>query len=213
MLNSKERGGIGVDEVGRGPLAGPVTVCAVYIKDLKKVKKDLFNNTVRDSKKISKVLRNNIFLTLSKNRYLNTTIKYAICSRSARYIDKHGIQSAIKDCVDRCLLNLSEKGVNISKLDINMDAGLKASDSKLKQKAFIKGDEKFVEIAIASILAKESRDRYMRSMHSKYPEYFWDKNVGYGTRNHIKSIENLGITKLHRTTYLKGFKLFDKTEK
>lgn len=212
MIKSRKKGVIGVDEVGRGPLAGPVTVCAVYIEDAKQVKKDLFNNTVRDSKKISKVLRNNIFLTVSKNRYLNTGIRYSIFSRSAKYIDKYGIQKATRECLDNCLADLNKKGVNIVSLDINMDAGLKASDIKLKQRAFVKGDEKYVEIALASILAKESRDKYMRGLHKKHSNYFWDKNVGYGTKDHRKSIEKFGITKYHRTTYLKGFKLFDKTE-
>ena len=205
LKNRERKEVIGIDEVGRGPLAGPVTVCAVYIKDSSQVKNDLFNGTIRDSKKISKSIRNKIYLTITKNRYFNTTIKYSIFSKSAKYIDKYGIQKATQVCVDSCLENLHKQGVSITKIKAHLDAGLSLSNKKIEQESFIKGDERFVEIALASILAKESRDKYMRGKHKLYPKYFWDKNVGYGTKDHRQSIKKFGITKLHRISYIKAF--------
>lgn len=206
------RGVIGVDEVGRGPLAGPVTVCAVYILDTSTVKADIFNSTIRDSKKLSKTRRNNIFQTFRKNRYSNTKVIYSISSRNSNFIDKYGIQLATQSCVKSCLKKLNKLGVNIYKIPINLDAGLKTGVLYLKESSFVKGDENYTEIAIASIIAKEVRDMYMTKLSRVYSEYKWDKNVGYGTKDHIKAIKKHGITKFHRSTYLKGFKLFDKTE-
>ena len=85
---------IGIDEVGRGPLAGPVTVCAVYLKDSKRAKFEYFNNTIRDSKRLSLTRRNNIYLIIRKNRKLNN-IEYAVSSRSVKHIDKYGINNSI----------------------------------------------------------------------------------------------------------------------
>ncbi len=205
-------GVIGIDEVGRGPLAGPVTVCAVYILDTKRVKTDIFNNTIRDSKKLTKINRNKVFQTFRKKRYFNREVIYAISSRNAIYIDKFGIQKATAVCVRSCIHKLHKLGVNTALVQINLDAGLKTGILNLKEDSFVKGDENYTEIALASILAKETRDKYMKRMSNIHTEYKWDKNVGYGTRDHLKAIKKYGVTKFHRKTYLKGFKLFEKTE-
>lgn len=199
------KGVIGIDEVGRGPVAGPVTLCAVYIEDPNIIKKIIFNDIIRDSKKVSKINRNNIYLTIRKNRLLKTTVKYAVSSRSANYIDKHGISSAVQSCIVSCLNNLNKKGVDIYKLKINLDAGLKIPIKSIKkQESFVKGDENFTEIALASILAKEHRDRYMKNIAINYSEYFWEENMGYGTQKHRMAIKKFGLTKYHRKSYLKN---------
>lgn len=203
---------IGIDEVGRGPLAGPVTLCAVYVEDVNIIKKELFDNTIRDSKKISKSLRNKIYLIIRKKRKLKTRVLYALSSRTAAYIDTYGINTAINACLVSCIESLSKQGVAVEKVKIRLDAGLKVPLQSLQQESFIKGDEKYAEIALASILAKESRDVYMKGLAKTHTEYAWDKNAGYGTLEHRNAIQKYGITKYHRTSYLKAFKLFDKTE-
>ena len=208
----KKKGVIGIDEVGRGPLAGPVTVCAFYSNDISKLKKEFFTNGIKDSKKLSKSIRNSIYLTIRNKRKLNKDIMYAISSRSASYIDVHGIQKAIKACILSCIKNLERNGVDMNTVSIHLDAGLTVPIKSIQQKSFIKGDEKFVEIALASIMAKESRDIYMKSLSKIHKEYRWQSNVGYGTKDHCEAIKKVGITKYHRSTYLKSFKLFSKTD-
>lgn len=203
---------IGIDEVGRGPLAGPITVCAVCLEDKQVVLRDLFQGRLSDSKKINKLLRNNIYLTIRKNRYNNSKVLYAISSRDSAYIDRHGISKAASACVRSCLQQLRKKGVRVEGAEINLDAGLFAPKELGNQAQFIKGDERFVEIALASILAKEWRDAHMRKISKGYPEYGWEKNVGYGTLEHRKAISKNGMTEYHRKTFCKAFKQLDKTE-
>ncbi len=206
------RGVIGIDEVGRGPLAGPVTLCACYLEDEKTILKEIFANTIRDSKKLTKQLRNNIYQTISNKRYLHTKIKYAVSSRTAAYIDKHGISKAMRQCLLSCVRSLESQGVAVKNVSIQLDAGLTIPLEGLKQKSFVKGDEKFVEIALASIIAKVTRDTYMEKLAKKFPQYAWEKNVGYATKEHRESLKKLGPTKYHRLSYLKAFKQFEKTE-
>lgn len=206
----RPQGVIGVDEVGRGPLAGPVTLCAFYIEDEKEALKEIFNNIIRDSKKLNKSNRLNIYKTIRKNRLIKTRVEYAISSRSAEYIDKHGISEAVRRCLISCMRILIKKGIEIEKFTIRLDAGLKIPIKNLVQESFVKGDERFVEIALASIMAKVSRDIYMEKLTKEHNEYGWERNVGYGTVDHRKAIKNIGITKYHRRTYLKAFELFDK---
>lgn len=207
------KGIIGIDEVGRGPLAGPVTLCAVYIEDPDIIKRYIFNDTIRDSKKLSKVLRNNIYITIRKNRMLKTTVIYSISSRSATYIDKHGINKAVEQCLISCMRQLLKKNVSIYDLKIHLDAGLYIPIKSLKQKSFIKGDENYTEIALASILAKEYRDNYMKKISSDYKEYYWGNNVGYGTLKHREAIRKYGATRYHRKSYLRAFKFLKNSNK
>ena len=130
------KGVIGVDEVGRGPLAGPVTVCAVYIEDSLLVTKDIFEGRIKDSKKSSPLFRNTVYTTITKHTYTRTKILYAISSKSARYIDKHGIQKAIQYCVDSCLSTLYKKGIDIYTMKIHMDAGLQSDHKNINQVLF-----------------------------------------------------------------------------
>lgn len=196
---------IGIDEVGRGPLAGPVTVCAVYLANENTTKKLIFDKTIRDSKMIKKANRINIFKTIRKNSKLNKQIIYSISSRSAEYIDKNGINNSINACMYSCLKSLEKKGVNVTDVTIKLDGGLYLDKSYKKQRTFIKGDENHTSIAISSIIAKIYRDNYMEKLSKKYPGYFWDRNSGYGTKEHLKSIKEKGINKYHRKSYLKSF--------
>lgn len=205
MSKSNSPGVIGIDEVGRGPLAGPVTLCAVYIEDTKVIRRDVFDDTIRDSKKLSKASRNKIYLSIRKNQELNTKVIYVISSRNAEYIDKYGISKAVKACLLSCVKGLIKQGVVVYDLKINLDAGLKIPLESLKQKSFVRGDENYTEIALASVMAKESRDRYMRALSKIHPEYVWEKNVGYGTLDHRTAISKYGITKYHRRSYLKNY--------
>lgn len=205
-------GAIGIDEVGRGPLAGPVTVCACFIADINEIKEVIFDNTVRDSKKIKKSLRINIYKTIRQNRLIKSPVHYAIASRSAEYIDRHGIVKAIDACIEACLLSLEAKGVPVASIPIKLDGGLRIKHKQVVQSSHIKGDEKFVEIALASILAKVHRDSYMERLAKKIQGYGWENNVGYGTKAHREGIKKIGVTKYHRISYLKGFKLFEKAE-
>ena len=204
------QGVIGIDEVGRGPLAGPVTLCAFYIEDEKEALREIFNDTIRDSKKLNKDNRLKIYQIIRKNRLIKTRVEYAISSRGAEYIDKHGISHAVRQCLLSCMRTLVKKGIEIEKLTIRLDAGLRIPLQNLTQQSFVKGDERFVEIALASIMAKVSRDMYMEKLGREHVEYLWGNNVGYGTKDHREAIKNIGITKYHRKTYLKAFKLFDK---
>lgn len=206
------KGSIGIDEVGRGPLAGPVTVCACYVEDPKRVSSDLFTGIIRDSKKIKKSLRFNIYQTLRYKRYLKSNVQYSISSRSAAYIDRYGISKATRACVTSCVRKLAKRGIEIHKIPIRLDAGLYIEGIPVSQESFIKGDERFVEIALASILAKEYRDSYMKRLSISHTKYGWEDNAGYGTKQHRQGIEKHGITLHHRKSYLKAFKLFDKTE-
>lgn len=212
VRSKNRRGVIGIDEVGRGPLAGPVTLCAVYMEDEKIIKRQIFNDIIRDSKKLRKSLRGKIYQTVRHKRYSNTRLEYAIASRSAAYIDRHGISKAVKQCLLSCMRNLEAKGIKIEEIDIHLDAGLVIPLETVKQSSFIKGDERFTEIALASIMAKVTRDAYMNRLSKQHKEYSWERNVGYGTKEHRASIEKIGVTRYHRKTYLKAFKLFDKLE-
>jgi ribonuclease HII len=197
-------GVIGIDEVGRGPLAGPVTVCAVYLENEKEAKKDLFGNTIRDSKKLSKSNRIYIYKTIREKRKLRTRILYSLSSRPASYIDRHGINKAVASCIRSCVCNLEKQGVRIMEMAFRLDAGLRVPIEGIMQQAFIKGDEKYVEIALASILAKVTRDKYMEKLSKTYKGYGWEGNAGYGTFTHREAIKKQGITKHHRRSFLKA---------
>lgn len=192
---------IGIDEVGRGPLAGPVAVCAVYLKDKTYAKQEYFNNSIRDSKKLTLARRNNIYLIIRKNRKLNN-IDFVVSKRSAKHIDKNGINNSIHSCIISCLSKLEKKGIRINQVKINLDGGLKIKMNNLDQSTYIKGDENYTEIALASIIAKISRDKYMKKLAKECQEYDFENNVGYGTKKHIIAIKKMGITKHHRISYL-----------
>ncbi len=171
----------GVDEVGRGCLAGPVFSAAVILND------KINTKDIKDSKKLSFKKR----ILISK--YIKQNSIYAIGSASVKEIDKINILNASLLSMQRALEKLKYKP-SIAYID-----GLFAPKKKgIKFETFIKGDEKIICISAASILAKVTRDLFMINLSKKYPKYDWNKNFGYGTKDHMLGLKKYGVTKHHR---------------
>lgn len=187
---------VGIDEVGRGPLAGPVTVCGVGMKYSEYKKARWIGLT--DSKKLSEKQREKWH---AKARELEAqgSIQIAIASQTAAQIDKKGISTCIKTCIKTILneLNLDPRNTLVL-----LDGGLKAPVGYIHQQTVIKGDQKHKIISLASVVAKVTRDAYMSKIAPKYPGYGWSQNKGYGTKSHQKALKNLGFTRLHRKSFL-----------
>ena len=190
---------IGIDEVGRGPVAGPVAVGAFKIKtklNFKNIKIPL-----RDSKKLSRVQRELWFKQI-KVWQKEGKCDFTVTMISAKTIDKIGIAQSIKKALETSLYKLQPKNTDI----ILLDGGLKAPIEFKNQKTIIKGDEKEPVISLASIAAKVTRDRYMFSQAKKYPKYGFENHVGYGTYAHYIAIKKHGMIDLHRRSFLKKIK-------
>ena len=184
---------IGLDEVGRGPLAGPVLTCAFIFLDKSINLKDL--DFINDSKKISvnkrKKAMQNIYKLKNENK-----IDYRLGVSSVKEIDKYNILEATKLAMKRAVIKLNMPHSNLI-IDGNFDLSIKNYSSK----SVVKGDEKSLSIAAASIVAKVHRDRYMRFLSYQFPYYSWSSNAGYGTKKHIEQIYKKGITVHHRKTF------------
>lgn len=179
----------GTDEAGRGCLAGPVTAAAVILKD------NFLNNEINDSKKISKKTRYRL-----KSIIENSALEHSFSHVYPDKIDEVNILNASILAMHKSLSKLK------SKIDFVIVDGNKFKPFKNKPyKTIIKGDEKYLSIAAASILAKTERDNYMLKIHEEFPQYGWNTNKGYPTKFHKQAILEFGITKYHR----KSFKLFD----
>jgi len=177
----------GIDEVGRGPLAGPVVACAC-IMDLTDVIEG-----VDDSKKLSEKKREKLFEEIKSK-----AICYSICEIDHEEIDKINILNATKKCMLNCVNSLELKP------DLLLIDAVKL-DTDIEQLNIIKGDAKSYSIACASILAKVYRDRLMKEYAKEYPLYAFDKNAGYGTKVHREAIMECGPCKIHRKTFIKNF--------
>jgi len=174
----------GVDEVGRGSLIGPVYAAAVILN------KNININLLKDSKSIKKKKRE----TLSK--YIKNNSTWAIAKASKNEIERINILQASLLAMKRAIKKLKKKPSQIL-VDGNKIPKMK----KYKMKAVIKGDSKIPAISAASIVAKVARDNFIISLSKKNKGYNWDKNFGYGTKQHLKAIKKLGITKHHRKTF------------
>lgn len=188
---------VGIDEVGRGPIAGPVTVCAFVFLDPKLARKKNLHNS-KDSKKLTEKKRNEWFVQI-KQWQKEGKCDFAVTSVSAKMNDKIGIVPAIQKALNKSLVSLK---CSLS-TQILLDGGLKAPKEYQKQKTITRGDERESVIAMASILAKVTRDGYMRKMATKYPGYGFEKHVGYGTNAHYEAIKKWGMCELHRRSFLK----------
>ena len=198
---------VGIDEVGRGPLAGPVAVAVLQFKVVSiklKVKKAEanFGFKLKDSKKLSEKQRE-IWFKEIKLWWKKGECNFKVSMISAKEIDKIGISKAIKKCI---FSSLSALRVSISD-PILLDGSLKAPIEYKKQKTIIKGDEKEPIIALASIVAKVCRDRLMIRLAKKYPEYGLESHKGYGTKLHYEAIKAKGLSPIHRRSFLKNFKV------
>lgn len=185
---------VGVDEAGRGPLAGPVSVGVVRITNFPQVKK-LFPR-VKDSKQLSEAKREAWFKniqTLKKEGH----VTYGVALVSATHIDTKGIVDAIRAGMKKALTMAGARPSD----EVKLDGGLRAPAQFKNQKAYIKGDATHLEIALASVCAKVLRDRRMVAYAKVYPKYNFETHKGYGTASHIKAIKKHGLSKLHRKTF------------
>lgn len=176
----------GVDEAGRGPLAGPV-FASVVILPINHPIKDL-----ADSKKLSETKRELLY-----DEIVNNAIDYAIDSASEKEIDEINILQATFLAMKRAVLKLKNKP-DIVLVDGNRDPGL-----DFKTMCIVKGDNLVSTISAASILAKVSRDRFMKQISIKYPQYSFERHKGYGTKAHYEAILKYGMSPIHRKTFLK----------
>ena len=190
---------IGIDEVGRGPIAGPVVVCACAVREGTDVLSLFPDGKLRDSKKLSEKKRESI---VEKIQPLieASSIVVGIGEVDASQIDERGISQAIKDAISQALDNLHTHGVSDDSF-IYLDGSLYAN-KRYTQETIIKGDEKKVEIALASIIAKVYRDTYMKKVSAIYNKYGFEAHVGYGTPLHYKALATYGLTPLHRKSFL-----------
>ena len=177
----------GVDEVGRGPLAGPVC-CACVIMPL-----DEIIECIDDSKKISEKKREALFEIIKEK-----AICYCIEFIDEKTIDEINILEATKKCMANAINNMSLKP------DVVLVDAVKGLDTTIPTMPIIHGDALSYNIAAASILAKVTRDRLMVDLSKKYPEYGLEKHKGYGTKVHIEALKQYGSTPIHRKSFL-GF--------
>lgn len=199
--NELRAGGIryigGVDEVGRGPLAGPVTAACVVLPE------DFDVLGVDDSKKLSEKKREELF---DKIKEKALAVGIGMCDN--RVIDEINILEATKkamaEAIARADRQLTEKGLSDEGVEHLLIDAVSLKDVDTPQTSIIKGDAQSLSIAAASIVAKVTRDRLMAEYHRQYPFYGFDSNKGYGTKAHYEGIDKYGITPIHRKTFLKN---------
>jgi len=180
----------GIDEAGRGPLAGPVVVasCVMPLDD------DKILYGIDDSKKLSERQREELFEKIKQ-----TAIDYSIQEVDEKTIDEINILNATKLGMKNAIENLN------ADIDLALVDAVKDIDSNVDQIAIIKGDATSYSIAAASILAKVYRDNLMTNFDKEYPQYNFAKHKGYGTSEHIKLLKQFGPCKIHRKTFIKNF--------
>lgn len=179
---------VGLDEVGRGCLAGPVVTAAVILP------KDFDFPIVKDSKKLSEKKRKEAF-ELIKEKAVDYTISFI----PPQTVDKINILQATMEGMHTCLNTLETNFQHIL-----VDGDYFTPYKEIPHDCIIKGDNTYYSIAAASILAKVSRDEYMKKLHEDHPKYKWDSNKGYGSADHIEMIKKAGITEHHRKSFLKN---------
>jgi ribonuclease HII len=186
---------IGIDEVGRGPIAGPVAVGAFVFLDPKARK--IFRG-VKESKQLNEKSREKWFAIINEAKQAGL-VDFCVTFQSEKIIDNKGLSYAIKTALSKSLLALKIDPKSATAL---LDGGLKAPLEYNDQKTIIKGDEKEMVIALASITAKVLRDRKMIKLGKKYPDYGFEIHKGYGTKKHYDAIKKYGLLKEHRRSFL-----------
>lgn len=187
---------IGIDEVGRGPIAGPVAVCAFLWKD----RETLPPYGIKDSKKLSPQKREEWFRQVQIWKR-ESRVTYAVSFVSAQTIDRIGITKSITRALVESLKKLEIEPENV---EVLLDGGLRAPHNFPLQKTIIRGDEKEPVIALASIVAKVLRDKMMERFAMKYPLYGFEEHKGYGTHTHYRAIKKHGMSPLHRVSFLQN---------
>ena len=176
----------GVDEAGRGPLAGPVVAAAVILPD------DVIIDGINDSKKLSEKKREMLY-----DEICQKAVAYSIASVDEKEIDKINILQATFEAMRECVA-----GLLVTPSYVLVD-GNRSPQIDIDHETVVKGDAKSMSVAAASILAKVTRDRYMKKMAEKYPGYGFEKHKGYGTKAHYDAISELGICPIHRKSFLR----------
>ena len=178
----------GVDEAGRGPLAGPVCAAAVILP------RDLVIDGLNDSKKLSDKKRRELYDVI-----IEQALAYGIAFADEKEIDEINILQATFNAMQRAMDQLQLRP------DLALIDGNRARDFGLPVQTVVKGDSRSANIAAASILAKVTRDRFMEEMDAQYPQYGFDVHKGYGTRRHYAALEEYGPCPIHRMSFLKKF--------
>ena len=178
----------GIDEAGRGPLAGDVYAAAVVFDD------DVFIEGLNDSKKLSEKRREELY-----DEIVAKAKAYCVATASVDEIDSYNILQATFLAMKR-----SYEGLNMN-IDLALVDGNRVPPLECNVKTVVKGDSVSASIAAASILAKVSRDRYMKEIAEKYPQYQFEKHKGYGTKLHYEMLDKYGISDVHRLSFLKKY--------
>ena len=176
----------GVDEAGRGPLAGPVCAAAVILP------KNLEIEGLNDSKKLSEKKREELYGIITEK-----AISYGIAFASVEEIEEFNILNASMLAMNRAIAKL-DPVPELALIDGNRNSAI-----EMNSRCVIKGDAKCADIAAASILAKVTRDRYMLEMAEKYPQYHFEKHKGYGTKLHYEALREFGPSEIHRMSFLR----------
>jgi ribonuclease HII len=185
---------VGVDEVGRGCWAGPVVAAAVIWGSV-----GMKDHLIKDSKKLSAKMKNELDTYIKEN-----AVAWAIAFIDNNEIDKKNILNATYDAMHACLGDVyAKKPFDHILVDGNRFMPFGVSHNHIKHTCIIKGDDKYISIAAASIIAKVARDKYMADLakDEKYAMYKWEKNVGYGTAAHIHAIQEHGLCEYHRKSF------------
>lgn len=192
---------VGIDEAGRGPLAGPVAVGAVMVApdfDWSLVE------GVRDSKQLRAQRREELFSRMKELEHAGL-MRFAVSFSSVQIIEERGIVFAVQSALKRSLRKLTERPLGEAEdrplYEVLLDGGLHAPREFSMQKTIIRGDVTEPVISLASIAAKVLRDRHMEELAQKYPAYGFDAHKGYGTLEHRRAIARLGLSDIHRATF------------
>ena len=193
---------IGLDEVGRGALAGPLVVGAVSLEGVERTQfvADLLRECglrrLRDSKQLSALQRQLLF------SYLENRIVWAVGEAGAAEIDHFRLTAAVSLAAERAMASLKKRGYR--PVRVLADAGLfHPFERTVPTERFVRGDENILEITLASIMAKVWRDRLLRELAPSYPDYGFETNVGYGTPRHLAALGRYGMTAEHRRLFLR----------
>lgn len=186
---------VGIDEAGRGPIAGPVAVAAVAL--LRPLDRRQFRG-VRDSKQLSRVMREHFEAQVREFEEMGI-LKTAVSFSSVAVIEKHGIASAVARALRESLATLS---FDPHECSVILDGALKAPPEYRTQRTIVRGDETELPITLAGIMAKTARDRLMEEYGACDPRYGFEVHKGYGTKRHFQAIREWGVSDIHRASFI-----------